>query len=68
MALNTVREIEQAIAALDPHQLRELYSWLDQNAPEPIDSHIEAALSAGRLDSAIALALEDEKNGRVQPL
>jgi hypothetical protein len=68
MALHTVREIEQAIAALEPHQLRELYTWLDQNAPEPIDSHTEAALSAGRLDSAIARTLEDEKNRRVQPL
>ena len=68
MALNTIREIERAIAALDPRQLQELYSWLDQHAPQPIDTRLEADLSAGRFDSAIGRALEDEKNGRVQPL
>lgn len=68
MALNTVQEIERAIAALEPRQLQELYSWLDHHAPQPIDMRLEADLSAGRLDSAIGRALEDEKNGRVQPL
>jgi len=68
MALNTVQEIERAIAALEPSQLQELYSWLDRHAPQPIDTRLEADLSAGRLDSAITRALRDEKNGRIQPL
>ena len=68
MELNTVQEIERAIEALDPRQLQELYSWLDQHAPQPIDTRLQADVSAGRLDSAISRALEDEKNGRVQPL
>ena len=68
MALNTVQEIERAIAALDPRQLQELYSWLDQHAPQPIDTRLEADLSAGRLDNAILRALESEKKGHVQPL
>ncbi|MBL8175426.1 MAG: hypothetical protein JNK48_12200 [Bryobacterales bacterium] len=68
MALITVQEIERAIAALEPRQLQELYSWIDLHAPQPIDTRLEADLSAGRLDSAISRALKDERNGRVQPL
>lgn len=68
MALNTVQEIERAISALEPRQLEELYSWLDKHAPQPIDTRLESDLSAGRLDDAITRALDDEKNGRVQPL
>jgi hypothetical protein len=68
MSLNTVQEIERAIAALTPQQLAELYAWLDQYDPQPIDARLQSDLAAGRLDNAIARALDDEKNGRVQPL
>ena len=66
--MNTVQEIEHAIKALTPRELEELYSWLDQYYPQPIDARIQADLGAGRLDKAISRALDDEKNGRVQPL
>ena len=69
MSLNTVEEIERAIGALAPQDLEELLLWLEQyNHPQPIDDRIEADLAAGRLDKAILQALDDEKNGRVQPL
>lgn len=68
MDLRTVQEIERAIRALTPQELEELYSWLDQNCPQPIDTRIESDLTAGRLDEAIMRALDDEKSGRVQPL
>ena len=68
MNLNTVQEIENAIAALTTEQLAELYAWLDQYDPPPIDSRLQADLAAGRLDNAISRALDDEKSGRVQPL
>ena len=68
MGLNTVEEIERAIGALTPNELQELYSWLDQNCPDPIDTRLQSDLMAGRLDKAIHRALEDEKSGRVQPL
>jgi hypothetical protein len=58
--MNTVQEIEHAIQALTPPELEELYSWLDQNCPQPIDARLQSDLAAGRLDK--------EKNGRVQPL
>jgi len=68
MGLNTVQEIERAIGALTPQELEELYSWLDQNCPQPIDIRLQSDLTAGRLDNAIERTLDDEKGGRVQPL
>jgi len=68
MAINTVQEIERAIDTLTPQGLRELYSWLDQHYPQPIDARVQSDLATGRLDEAIHRALEYEKNGRVQPL
>lgn len=68
MGLNTVQEIERAIGALTPRELEELYSWLDQNCPQAIDTRLQSDLAAGRLDKAIHRALYDEKSGRVQPL
>jgi len=67
MGLNTVQEIERAIGTLTPQELEELCVWLDQY-PHPIDTRIQSDLAAGRLDKAIQRALDDEKNGRVQPL
>ena len=66
--METVQEIERAIQALTNRELEELYSWLDQHFPQPIDARIESDLAAGRLDKAIGRALEDEKNDRIQPL
>jgi hypothetical protein len=68
MSLNTVQEIERAIGALSPQELEELYSWIDQYQPQPIDARLSSGLAAGRLDKAIQRALDDEKNGQVQPL
>ena len=68
MGLSTVQEIERAIGALMPQELEELYSWLDQHCPQPIDTRVQSDLVAGRLDKAILLAFDDERNGRVQPL
>jgi hypothetical protein len=68
MRLNTVQEIERAIDTLTPQQLEELYLWLDQHYPQPIDARVQDDLAAGRFDKAIHRALDDEKSGRVQPL
>jgi hypothetical protein len=68
MGLSTVQEIERAIRALKPQELEELYSWLEQNCPQPVDARVQSDLGAGRLDKAIQRALDDENNGRVGPL
>jgi hypothetical protein len=68
MSLNTVKEIERAIGALNPREIEELYAWFGQHYLQPIDARVQSDLAAGRLDSATQRALDDEKNGRVQPL
>jgi hypothetical protein len=68
MALNTIKEIERAIGAHTPREIEELYVWLEQHCPPPIDTRVQSDLAAGRLDTAIQRALDDEENGRVQPL
>ena len=68
MSLKTVKEIEQAIGTLTPREVEKLYVWLDQHYPQPVDARLQSDLADGRLDTAIQRALDDEKNGRVQPL
>lgn len=68
MSLDTIKEIERAIGSLTPREVEELYAWLDQHYPPPIDTRIQSDLAAGRLDTAIQRALDDEKSGRTQPL
>jgi len=65
---NTVQEIERAIDALTPQQMEELYVWLDQRHPQPIDAQLKADLDAGRIDDRINRALADHKAGNTQPL
>jgi hypothetical protein len=68
MSVNTIKEIERAIGTLTPPEIEELYAWLDQNYPQPIDARVQSDLAAGHLDTAIQRALDEEKNGRVRPL
>jgi hypothetical protein len=68
MSLNTVQEIERAIRALTASELEELYTWLDQHCPQPIDAQLKADLDAGRIDDRINRALADHKAGNTQPL
>jgi len=68
MRLDTVQEIERAIDALTPQELEELYLWLDQHYPQPIDAQLKADLEAGRIDDRINRALADHKAGNTQPL
>ena len=68
MSLNSLQEIERAIDALTRDEMEQLYAWLDQHHPQPIDMRVQADLEAGKLDTAIQRALDDEKNGRTHPL
>ena len=68
MASGTVKEIERAIQGLTLQEIQELYSWLEEHYPQPIDVQLKEDLAAGRLDSAIDRALDDEKNSRTRPL
>ena len=66
--MNTVQEIERAIDALTPQQMEELYVWLDQRHPQPIDAQLKADLDAGCIDDRINRSLADHKAGNIQPL
>jgi len=68
MGLNTIQEIERAIGALTPSELEELYAWLEQHCPQPIDAQLKADLEAGRIDDRINRVLADRKAGNTQPL
>ena len=68
MSLNTIQEIERAIRGLTAAELEELYSWLDQHCPQPIDAQLGADLDAGRIDDRINRALADHKAGNSRPL
>ena len=68
MRLKTLQEIERAIDALTPQQMEELYLWLDQRHPQPVDAQLKADLDAGRIDDRINRALADHKAGNTQPL
>ena len=67
MAPSTVKEIEIAIQSLSRKEIEELYAWLEEHYPQPIDVRLEADLAAGRLDAAIDRALDDEQSGRTKP-
>ncbi len=66
--MSNVHEIERAIENLTQHELQQLYDWLDQHCPQPIDDRIANDLATGRLDNLILGALDDEKTGRVRSL
>ncbi len=57
MRLSTVQEIERAISALKPQELEELYSWLDQNCPQPIDTRVQSDLATSAFDNAYSSRL-----------
>ena len=68
MSPKTLQEVERAIGTLTPQEVQELYVWLEQHFPQPMDARLPSDLSAGSLDTAIQRALDDEKNGRLRPL
>jgi hypothetical protein len=68
MGLTAIQDIERAIGTLTPREIEELYVWLDEHYPNPIDARLQSDLGVGRLDAAIQRALDDEKGGRTRPL
>ena len=66
MHLSTVEEIERAIDDLSPQQIEELYVWLDERHPQPIDARLRADLAAGRIDDRMNRALADHTAGNTR--
>jgi hypothetical protein len=66
--MSTVQEIEHAIGKLSPQEMDELYAWMDEQYPLPIDAHLKADLDAGRIDARIQQALGDHRSGNTRAL
>jgi hypothetical protein len=66
--MRTVEEIEHAIGELTPKELEELYDWLDEHYPQPIDTRLKSDIASGRLDNVMQRALDDEAAGRVRSI
>ena len=66
--MDRVQEIERAIDSLTPEQLEELFVWLDEHHPQPIDGRLKADLDAGRIDSRIRRAVADHQSGKTHVL
>jgi len=66
-SMRSLEEIERAIEELEPQDFDELCAWLERREQE-FDARIKADLAAGRVDSLIDRALEQERNGETRPL
>ena len=64
----TLPEIERGIDTLTPQQMAELYTWLDERHPQPIDVQLKADMDAGLLDNRIHRALAHHKAGSTRSL
>jgi len=66
--MSTVQEIEHAIGKLSPQEVDELYAWMDEQYPQPIDAQLKADLEACRMDARIRQALADHPAGVTRDL
>jgi hypothetical protein len=64
----SVKEIEAAIARLQPKDLAELMTWLREHAAQVWDRQIGDDLQAGRLDSLLAEVDKEYEAGLSRPL
>ncbi len=64
----SVAEIESAIAQLPAKDFAELMTWLEKYHQRAWDRQIEDDLVSGRLDSVIAEAEAEYRQGLIQPL
>lgn len=68
MSLIGLEEIQKAIVLLTPQEQRELLGWIEESISTRFDARIQSDMDAGRLDSLIDGALQEQKEGRVRPL
>ena len=66
--MNSLPEIETAIAQLSNIEARQLLDWLQTHLDDDWDSSIEADAESGRLDKLIQRAEADIAASHVKPL
>lgn len=70
--MNSLQDIERAIDALKPHELAELYAWLERHRPAPVETPPETVFDQGLglfgspedsmlLDEVVQLAYEERR-------
>jgi hypothetical protein len=64
----SVSEIETAIAQLPAEDFAELMAWLQEHGQRVWDRRIEEDLSAGRLDTIVAEADDEYRQGLARPI
>jgi len=79
MELKTIQDIERAIDALPPHQLAELYAWLDQHRAPHLKAGSEATVfeqglglfgspaDAVLLDEVVRIAYDERRRAARPP-
>ena len=63
-----VKEIESAIAQLPPTKVAELAEWFEAFHAQLWDKQLEEDVKAGRLDSLLKEADQDQESGRCENL
>ena len=66
--MSTVEQIEQAVRGLLPEQLAVFRTWFAEYDAAVWDSHLEADVSAGRLDALADEALDEARRGQCTEL
>jgi len=66
--MSTVDQLERAVSGLTRDELAEFRRWFDEYDQAAWDREIEQDVQAGRLDSLIAEALAEDREGRTRPL
>lgn len=66
--MRSVKEIEAAIAKLNPFEVHQVARWLSEYEAELWDKQIKDAAAAGKLDWFIKEALEEYCQGKTRPL
>ncbi len=64
----SITEIESAITQLPAKDFAELMAWIQEYRERAWDKQIEDDLAAGRLDSLIAEADDEYRQGLAKPL
>jgi hypothetical protein len=66
--MNSLTDIESAIAQLPSQEARQLFDWLQNYLEDEWDQQIEADAQSGSLDVLIQKAKSDIAAGQVKPL
>jgi hypothetical protein len=68
MGMQSLSEIEKAVAGLPERELEAFRLWFERFEAERFDARIARDIDAGRLDAMAERALRDDADGKSRPL